>query len=347
MYSERYSHIRHALISAFMLLLHSAVFCFCQSAAFAGENKPATASSLLRKPEFTIKSESAAEEPKTGNLALDLTRTRHLLVNSIADTLPTTPEQKFQYEFKQRSPFVAAVFSAVLPGAGEFYAESYIRSAVFFAAEMIGWAIHIKKLNDGHKAEQKYVDFANTSGSNGYRNWDARRYAAGLSKIYSSDSDPAIKNLAQNIISTESLERIGRGDYSQLNELERLVKFENGATFSHTLPAYGSQQYYELIGKYETYTIGWYDYPENKLSAEFNYKSSTFLSYADQRGHANDLLNEASTVLILIVINHALSVADAILATSEYNSRFQTHIEVQRSPATGELMPRATVQIRF
>lgn len=356
MNAEYHSLTNRRLTFCLAILLY--IFCLDIAPIFAGQNHPASACSpkqiasntLLLKPAFILEASEKADHAKLSkaeNLALEMTLNRKLLVSSIADTLPETPEQKFQSEFKQRSPFVAAAFSAILPGAGEFYAESYIRSAVFFAAEMIGWAIHIKKLNDGHKAEQEYVDFANASASDGYRNWDARRYADGLSRIYSGDSDPAVRNLALQLGAAESIERIGRGDYSQLNELERLVKFQNGASFSHTLPAYGSQQYYELIGKYQTYTIGWYDYPEAELSSSFDYRSLTFLDYADQRGHANDLLKEASTVLIFIVLNHALSIADAVLATSEYNDRFQTHLEVQRSPTTGDFMPRATVQFRF
>ncbi|NTW48791.1 MAG: hypothetical protein HGB19_03500 [Chlorobiales bacterium] len=358
MNAEHHALTNRQFTFGFLILL--SLFYFSLTPLFAGEKNPASsctqkqtaANTLLLKPFFVLEDERKGDHvkpPKTENIALDLTLNRKLLVSSIADTLPNTPEQKFQHEFKQRSPFVAAAFSAILPGAGEFYAESYIRSAVFFAAEMIGWAIHIKKLNDGHKAEQKYVNFANASASDGYRNWDARRYAEGLSQIYSSNSDPAVKTLAQYIGSDESLDRIGRGDYSQLNELERLAKFENGVSFSHTLPAYGTQQYYELIGKYDTYTIGWYDYPEEKLNLNeaFDYRSQTFLDYADQRGNANDLLKQASNILIFIVINHALSIVDAVLATSEYNNQVQTHLEVQRSPATGEFMPRATVQFRF
>lgn len=252
---------------------------------------------------------------------------------------------------KTRSPFLAAFFSAILPGAGEFYAENYWRSALFVTVEIVGWQQYYQKLDNGHKAEHEFVKYANAKKSASFDNfeggsaWDARRYAQNLSTIY--ENDPNIGTLAKELGTISSLDEIGSGDYSRLNAFERQATFANGSYFSHTLPGYGEQQYYELIGKYATYTIGWYDFPSAELSNSFSYRNAAFRQYATMRGNANSLLKEASTILSLIVLNHALSIADAIWATALYNEQVETHLEIKRDPVLGRLYPKAAVSVKF
>ncbi len=260
------------------------------------------------------------------------------------------PAMKPNVAPKTRSPILAAVFSAILPGAGEFYAESYWKSALFLTAEVVGWSLYLSKLDDGHNAEREFVRYANAkktgSGEPGnWTAWDARRYAKHLSEIYK--NDPNLGTQAKDLGTVTSLDKIGERNYTKLNAFERIATFENGNVFSHTLPEYGSQQYYELIGKYSTYTIGWYDYPTSELSNSFTARNPSFLEYAQMRGHANSLLKDASTILSLIVVNHALSVADAIWSTSRYNQWVKTQVTLKRDPLLGELYPRAELSVQF
>ncbi|WP_211204014.1 hypothetical protein [Chloroherpeton thalassium] len=286
---------------------------------------------------------------KSQPLALSASTNSRFLMNATLDTLFDDPYDAVTLPKGRRSPILAAALSAILPGAGEFYAESYVRGAIFLAVEIVGWVVYINKLNDGHQAEHDFVNYANTISDDGKRRWDARRYAQGLSKLYS-DTDlgnDAANNSVAFIGTDDGLTQIEAGDYSQLNLVEQYATFSNGSTFSHVLPSYGEQQYYELIGKYSTYTIGWYDFDATYLSKSFSYKSSSFLEYAAMRGDANGLLKDASTVLSLIVLNHALSIADAVLATSAYNDRFSTNMEVRCHPVTGEFIPYACIQFGF
>jgi len=287
------------------------------------------------------------------SLALSASTNAAFLTSTSLDSLFERRYEHTAISQGRRSPILAAALSAILPGAGEFYAESYVRGAIFLAVEIVGWVVYINKLNDGHQAEHDFVNYANTLSADGQRRWDTRRYASRLSELYRDvDLGSTEVNKSVAFIGTdEGLAQIEAGNYSHLNLVERHATFSNGNTFSHVLPSYGEQQYYELIGKYSTYTIGWYDYDANthlkNPSTAYSHRSPFFLEYAAMRGDANGLLKDASTVLSLIVLNHALSIADAILATSAYNDRFETNMDVRRHPVTGEFIPYASVQLGF
>ena len=92
----------------------------------------------------------------------------------------------------------------------------------------------------------------------------------------------------------------------------------DGRYYSHTLPPYGDQQYYELIGKYPQYNPGW-----NDAMFPFAYGdplSPNFLYYSNERGKANTFYNRATTAVTIAVINHVLSALDAGWSASSYNT---------------------------
>ncbi|MDX2128917.1 MAG: hypothetical protein SFU91_07775 [Chloroherpetonaceae bacterium] len=245
-------------------------------------------------------------------------------------------------ELKLRSPFLAAVFSAVVPGLGELYAESYWKAAMFIAIEGFLWYRHISLLNEGHRAEQNFVAIANDR-------WSPLRYAERLKTIYASDSRLASngKPLSE-LAATMDLTAIAQKDFRTLNQFERLALYSNGNALSHTLPSFGSQQYYELIGKYDNFFIGWDDYDESRLSANFAVYEGLFgQEYAQIRQNANDILSSASTFISIIILNHVLSLADAIWSTAEYNKSVRAYFQMSQNPMTGYLQPEARVSIDF
>lgn len=317
--------------------------------ARAGEPKKLNflkADTLPTLPEaFTLSS------PTTGDYAADFTlkpsmRADNMIVDTIYDA-----ESNYQLYTGQKSPLAAAAFSAVLPGAGEFYTESYVRSGVFLAAEVIAWIAYFNTKRIGHQLEQDYVNYANAPSTDGNGNrWSAERYAERLQTIYANDTRVTSNGQTLSaMVNQINIGEIRNNNYSTLNAFEREAKFgETGVTFSHTLPAYGAQQYYELIGKYDTYTIGWDDYTA-PLSNNFpsTSRSPLFLDYARQRGEANETLSRAGTVLTLIVVNHLLSAIDAVLTTGDYNRRFTASVQFERDNVTQNFYPRANMKFSF
>lgn len=271
---------------------------------------------------------------------------------------PSIPLQKL------RSPMVAIAFSAIVPGAGEFYAESYWRSALFFAAEVALWATAIHYQNKGRQGERDFVAFADGLAPNGdgFANddgtrWDAVRFAKRMSEIYTTErflnsglvpNANQIRQLAAELGTEQRLNEIRNRDYRFLNAFERIaVSAERNATLSHTLPPYGDQQYYELIGKYSEYAIGWYDYDVSRMNNLFEIHSATYLQYASMRGMANQNLKTASNFFSLVVLNHALSAVDALIAANQYNDRIRTSIHFQQDAMTQTIYPSASVAVSF
>ncbi len=260
------------------------------------------------------------------------------LSNPIWDGFQEERSMQFQTDEtgKRRSLVLAGLMSAALPGAGEFYAESYLRSALFLAIEGVLWTMHARFLNQGNQAARDYKNFADAPSDllqDGRSRWSAARYAERLNQIYGASLD---------------LQRVARNDFSELNAFERQAKYANGTTFSHTLPPFGSQQYYELIGKYDHYAVGWDDYDARQLNASFNERASQrFLDFGVRRQEFNDILNRATTMVTFVILNHALSLIDAVIATAQYNERFNVFLESQPDPLTGQLVPRANLRVTF
>ena len=91
-------------------------------------------------------------------------------------------------------------------------------------------------------------------------------------------------------------------------------------TLTHSLPDSRTQQYYEMIGKYDQFRVGWEDYQENP-----NLYDSVPSPYRDEynsdRQSANDKLDQANNFIIYSMLNHLLSAFDSALAAKRHNKQ--------------------------
>jgi hypothetical protein len=123
-------------------------------------------------------------------------------------------------------------------------------------------------------------------------------------------------------------------NWAELNRMESdIAATATGTYYSHVLPSYNSQQYYELIGKYPQFNQGWDDAPPsfnygNQLSAEFQY-------YSGERGKANTYYSTASTFVALAFVNHVVSAVDGALSAGSYNRGLHASVGSQTIPAYG------------
>jgi hypothetical protein len=282
-------------------------------ALVAGEEK--------EKPQLTTKQERPV---LTGNVRLDV------IGNPLERTLLTgsTFEKAVvqQTEGDKKSPFLAGAFSLVIPGAGEFYSESYLKSGIFIAAEIALWIVNRIYDKKGDNQTDLFQNFAD-------EHWSVVRYTEWLNKYY---------NCNIPINPNTNLKPWERVNFALVNECERKVP-----NFSHTLPTYGDQQYYELIGKYQQYNHGWDDSDPN-TDRFYDNLSPNFPFYSQMRGKANDYYNVASTMLTIVVINHILSALDAAWSAVLYN---KAHVEVglrtEPTPFGVILTPEAKVRVTF
>lgn len=203
---------------------------------------------------------------------------------------------------KKKSPFLGALFSGIIPGSGEVYAKSYLKAALFVALEAGLWTAYSIFQKKGNDQTDLYQGFAD-------QNWSVNKYAQWLVEQqfngYTAITDP---------------------QSSDLNRLRREINQVEGQNFSHQLPPFGDQQYYELIGKYQNFVAGWADADISTLNKNpgtqnyyGTYKTAMFENYSFDRQKANDYYDNSSTTLIAVIFNHVLSAADAAWSVSMFN----------------------------
>jgi hypothetical protein len=224
------------------------------------------------------------------------------------------PQIKFFNENK-KSPFLAGAMSLLIPGAGEIYAEEYLKAGIFVAIEAT--VITVGLIYDG-KGDDKTIEFQNYADdyTNSDHNWSVVQYAKWLVKHSYDDNQ-------------ELLNRILKSDNPNLPPWEQVnwAELNNAETGSHKLPKHGDQQYYELIGKYPQFSHGW-----NKADInDPNYHNipDEMLIYSSMRGDANDFYTVARTAVIGIYLNHFLSALDAIWSVSSYNKNLAVKVRME------------------
>jgi hypothetical protein len=259
----------------------------------------------------------------SGNLSTDA---KTIMINYFE---PDIPQFSFPASNK-KSPVLAGALSLLVPGAGEIYAEEYLKAGIFIALEaaVITTAVIYDNKGDTKTNEfQDYADDYKSDPATGHY-WSVIKYAQWL--IDNKQADPNI------IISNDpNLPPWEQVNWSLLNDAE------NG----HRLPSHGEQQYYELIGKYPQYSPGWNDFNSN----DYHDVSSNFLFYSTLRGDANDLYAVASTAVIGIYINHFLSALDAVWSTSQYNKDLAVKFRLENLQFTdhAEFYPKVYLTYTF
>jgi hypothetical protein len=268
-----------------------------------------------------------ADSLLTGNVRVDLFGMRNLREGpllGLQDTIGGVVDGT-------KSPWLAAGMSLVVPGSGQLYAKSYWKAAGFFALDVVAWLLAYTYDKKGDDQTEQYQAFADA-------HWSVVQYAT-----FSEGLVPAGKTYDWRIPGTEGLDPFNRPweqvIWSEVNRMERDI----GGYYSHTLPPYGEQQYYELIGKYPQFNQGWNDAPPT-----FTYGdplTANFLSYSAERGKANDYYSTATTWVTVAVVNHVLSAIDAAWSTASYNSgvRARAHLQAVPGERSMVLVPSVTV----
>lgn len=266
---------------------------------------------------------------------------------------------------RSRSIPLAFFFSAVAPGAGQAYNRTWIKAAASLALEALVITTYIQSNNDGLDAEDAYKAYA-------HAHWSPRRYAEWVQDYadWLPNAAPATFEIPADIDwshpetwAYSDVQRV-RAFFNDIRAVEaRIYHPETGAAFSHKLPYFGEQQYYELIGKYFQFAPGWEDYP-NWKTADGSYIDAVidpertgpggskpnvqgrFRDYARDHAHANDLLRRASRVSALIIVNHLVSAVDAAVTAKLHNDRLRTNVGLNVGPH-GRVEPVLSVGLAF
>jgi len=243
-------------------------------------------------------------------------------LNSAKYAMQSQAAQDQQEEIRQntdkKSVLKAALFSAVLPGAGEAYAGSYWKAAVFIGLEVAFWTTNYIYNSKGDDEDVKMRAY-------GDEHWSEQRY---WSKIY----DKTKESWAGPDIEVYEPDEYG---YIIIKDVfyedpavrAALREIESEAGYSHSLPTTKTQQYYEMIYKYpRQFGVGWddvesftyYDIHENTFTT-----TPHIAAYRDMRNASNDYYVFANTMVMMAMVNHLASAFDAAYTVNKQNKKIE------------------------
>lgn len=273
-----------------------------------------------------------------------------------------------------RHPAAAFALSAALPGAGQAWNRQWVKAAVAVAVETALVTGYVVTRRRGLDAEDEFRAFA-------HEDWSPARYASWINdyRVYLQE-EIGTTITAPPVDIVESVDFSNPGGWSaaeraavnrmfdDIRAIERqAVHPETGAAFSHQLPDFGDQQYYELIGKYFQFAPGWYDYPEwitmdgmftqaidPEVSGPGGTKvnvSDTFYAYARDHADAQDMLRTASRISVFFIVNHLAAGIDAAVVARMRSNRASAAgvsptFEMVMAPG-GRAVPKAGLSLRF
>ena len=282
----------------------------------------------------TAASATFAPADDGASAASSLVLTGHARVDLVGqsvmwDAPPDQTEPESEHPEGWRSPWLAGGFSLVIPGSGQIYAGNWWKAAIFLAVEAAAVTYAVVNNNKGNDQTAYYEGYAEA-------HWDVVRYGQWTEDNLAPESgEPYLWNLGN-----------GQVDWNELNRMERAI----GSWYSHTLPPYQSQQYYELIGKYPQFAQGWDDaqpnasasYEEAKAELSYNY-----MYYSGERGKANEYYSKSSTGVVVMVVNHLLSAADAAWTASSHNKGLNAGLGLQAVPPGARSLAGPAVKLSY
>ncbi len=219
-------------------------------------------------------------------------------VDSIATVLPP----------RERSVGKAFVFSAVIPGAGEFYNRSLLKGLAFLGVEAGAWAMYAVYTQRGNEQEDAFEAYARG-------HWSEARYWASLARL---------SGCAEN-------NRPCLRDYES-------------QTFSHFLPDERSQTYYENIGKYDQFNAGW----DDSISGEAKKRDSANRTlYVRMRKKANDQFKIATYGASIVLVNHVISALDAAYTTYKFNRQIKASMGMEMQRYDQEIVPALVMKMSW
>jgi len=291
---------------------------------------------LLFVPVIVLGGENAL----TGNVRLDLLSAAQQ--DSVRDTksIMERPEHS-----NLKSPLMGGVLSLLVPGAGEYYAERYVKSGIFFALEVAAVTTAIVYNGKGSKKTDEFQNYAD-------QHWSAVDYALWIIKNGAHYNTTGTPTPNFTIDPNTSLHPWQRVNFAEINAWEAAP---HSLGFSHQLPPYGDQQYYELIGKYSQFKYGWDSYQFNGAhdgddGYDVTYIPQEVKDYAANRGKANDYYYMAEVATALIVANHVLSALDGAWSTANYNKEITSEFGLRLQDIGGGEMTVAsqlTVKVKL
>jgi len=290
--------------------------------------------------------QKASENNLSGNLYLDAAITPPTL--PLTESIQVLSNVNDPVVKNKKSPVIAGILSGILPGTGEIYTGQYIKAAVFLAVEA---ASITTAMIYNHKANYQTAFFEWYND----QHWSPVRYAQwtlnNISNINPSVTDASKYQTGGSNAVLIMKNGVATGvNWANLNALESdLGTTGNPTGYSHELAVFGSQDFYEITGKYPQFVSGWDTFPYQSYIDFNNYVLPQMLWYAHQRGVANSLYQTSYFFVGVLYVNHFLSLLDAIWSAHIYNSRIAMNVSLQNVNVAGgvDIYPTLNISYNF
>ncbi len=232
---------------------------------------------------------------------------------SLQDTTALTREQQLAQLPGYKLPKKALFFSAVIPGAGELYVKSYLKAAAFFLIEVGAWTYYGVYQKKGKEQEDKYENFANA-------HWDSTKWRFWYDGLTDNQ----------------------KNSFTHAGHMLELIR-ESRTT----------QQYYEMIGKYYEFYIGWDEVDDpNQFDLEElfgEHRASQIVDdYMSMRAKSNDFFAQARNGTTIAMINHLLSAVDAAWTAKIKNNRLlKTALKMEQIQFDDRVEPVLSLKFKW
>jgi hypothetical protein len=205
------------------------------------------------------------------------------------------------------------LYSAVIPGTGQYYAGSIWKTILFAGIEVAGWTTYFIYTSKGENQETDMKKYADA-------HWSENKY---WSRLYYDAIQQGVPDLPVYEVDENNI--LVDYDADMANSLRFL---EEALGHTHKLPTTKTQQYYEMIYKYLTqFGNGWEDANFfERYYGNTNKLTPQMFAYRDMRNNMNNYFDVASTATNLILINHVLSALDAAWTTRNFNRQLQLKV---------------------
>lgn len=201
----------------------------------------------------------------------------------------------------KKSPAKAFLLSLAVPGLGQYYYGSKVKSAAFLGIEAASWIMHTKWHGDGNDLENAFEEFNRT-------HWIQGRYEDYLEIVYGSRDDDSISamEVSHNLPDTRTQQYY-----------EMTGKYDQFAWGWDDAILYDSIQYNSSTGDWGG------DIPPAITGPSFAPTSERRIAYEIMRDNANKKFDDANKMLMVVLANHVLSAMEAFISTKSLNKKFK------------------------
>lgn len=248
--------------------------------------------------------------------------------------------------------------SLLVPGISQAANNQYWKTGIMLAVEAASIYFIIDGNQRGRRLEREYI-------RDGDKNWSVVQYAAWIHEYYHTvpnARDAGAPDIAlQSLLTEAGMNHVAQTgthfpspqfgntpsewewiNLPALRELERSTSYlradgSQGNKFSHDVPDFGSQQYYELMSKYWQFGPGWFDWNpffNNSFEAQVaavnaarnDAMTPMWLAHTRLETRFNDAYRFSSNMLNLLIANHVFSAFDAYFTIKLRNHRLESEM---------------------